>query len=36
MTRRQQSRSFLLILLTSALTACGFSDGKFAPDLSAR
>ena len=36
MTRRHLSRSFLFLLLVSTLTACGFSDGKFTLDLSAR
>lgn len=36
MTRRQITQSFLFLLLVSALTACGFSDGKFTLDFSAR
>ena len=36
MTRRQIAQSFLFLLLVSALTACGFSDGKFTLDFSAR
>ena len=36
MTRRQITGSFLFLLLVSALAACGFSDGKFTLDLSAR
>jgi hypothetical protein len=36
MTLRQITQRFLFLLLVSALTACGFSDGKFTLDLSAR
>ena len=36
MTCRQTTQRFFLLLLASALTACGFSDGKFTLDLSAR
>ena len=36
MTRRQITQRFLFLLLVSALTACGFSDGKFTLDFSAR
>ncbi len=36
MLSRQVSKSFFFILLTSALVACGFSEGKFTIDLSAR
>ena len=36
MTRRQITQSFLLVFLVSALTACGYSDGKFTLDFSAR
>lgn len=36
MTRRQIAQSFLLLFAVSALTACGFADGKFTLDLSAR
>jgi len=36
MTLRQITQSLLLFLLASMLTGCGFSDGKFTLDLSAR
>lgn len=36
MTGRQIIQSFLFLLLFSTLTACGFLDGKFTLDLSAR
>jgi len=36
MTRRQISQSFLLLFLVCLLAACGFSDGKFTLDFSAK
>ena len=36
MTFRQSAQSFLILFAASALTACGFADGKFTLDLSAR
>ena len=36
MKRLQITRSFLFLMLLGAVTACGFSDGKFTLDFSAR
>ncbi|MGB4116971.1 MAG: DUF1439 domain-containing protein [Polaromonas sp.] len=36
MTHRQITHSFLYLLLASTLAACGFSDGKFTLDFSAK
>jgi Protein of unknown function (DUF1439) len=36
MTRRQIIQSFLFLFMAGVLTACGFSDGKFTLDFSAK
>ena len=36
MTTRRITHRFILLLLASVLTACGFSDGKFTLDFSAK